>query len=112
MNPAYQGMGLFRTLALLGEIVAYENGFEYMISENTTPGTKHLYHTLPGYRICHEVSFEDIALPDTSERGDLSKIDKDFYLKTNTKLSIEYVAKNLTKGGVDYSVLDKLISIS
>ena len=58
MNPAYQGQGLFRTLALLSEIIAYENGFDYMISENTTPGTKHLYHTLPGYITGHEVTFD------------------------------------------------------
>ena len=72
MNPAYQGLGLFRRLSLLGEIIAFENGFDYMISENTTPGTKHLYHTLPGYRVCHEVYFDKMTLPGTSERGDLS----------------------------------------
>ncbi len=110
INPAYQGLGLFRKLSLLTEVLALENGFDYMISENTTPGTKNLYHTLPGYLIGYELAFQDISLPGTYEKGDMAMIDKAFYLKSNTKLSIEYVAKKITKENVDYRILDKLIS--
>jgi hypothetical protein len=39
MLPDYNGLRLFKLVTRLMEILAYEDGFDYILSENTVPGT-------------------------------------------------------------------------
>jgi len=39
MLPEYNGFGVFKLVTRLMEILAYEDGFDFILSENTVPGT-------------------------------------------------------------------------
>jgi hypothetical protein len=49
--PEYSGCRLFSEISRFSEILAYEDGFDYMFSENSMPGTQRTYANFPGYEV-------------------------------------------------------------
>ena len=39
MNESIAGRGVYKVLTRLSEILAYEDGFDYILAENSVPGT-------------------------------------------------------------------------
>ena len=59
----FRGQGLFNHVLSLTEILAFEDGYDYAISENTTPVTQRAFRHFPGYSTLVELPFSDMVLP-------------------------------------------------
>ena len=75
MMPEYSGYRLFKEITRFVEILAYEDGFDYIFSENSMPATQRTYAQFPGYELVMEVPYTDLRLPPTGEKPDFSKVD-------------------------------------
>lgn len=68
------------TVLRMAEILAYEDGFQYMITENTTPVTQNLFNKFPGYRTVWNLPFEALRLPGIpSAKPDMTNLDETWY---------------------------------
>jgi hypothetical protein len=93
--PEYSGYRLFSEISRFMEILAYEDGFDYMFSENSMPATQRTYAQFPGYELVMEVPYTDLRLPPTGEKPDLSKVDIESLIAQGGKPCMQYVVKRV-----------------
>ena len=75
---AYQGRGVNKLVTDFGEKLAKERGFEYLLTETTSPITQHIYRK-KGYKCVKELPYKDLVFPVTGRKMDLTKFPPNFF---------------------------------